>query len=68
MTYNVGRFTDADRVLKNQPTKSVLNFRTSIFDFQIVEIRDPLHLFNFSLVPVIGFSSDVIFFCYLSRN
>jgi hypothetical protein len=59
MTFNV-RFADADRVLKNQPTKRVLNFRTSIFDFQIVEIRDFLPLFNFSLVPGIGISSDVI--------
>jgi hypothetical protein len=60
MTFNVVRFADVDRVLKNQPTKSVLNFRTSIFDFQIVEIRDLLPLFNFSLVPVIGLISDVI--------
>jgi len=62
MTFNLVGFADADRILKNQPTRSVLNFWTSIFDLQIVEIRALLPLFNFSLVPVIGFSSDVILY------
>jgi len=60
MTFNVVRFADADCVLKNQPTKSVLNFRTSTFDFQIVEILDLLPLFDFCLVPDISLYSDVI--------
>ena len=54
MTFNFVCFADACRVLKNQTTKSVLNFWTSIFDSQIIEIRDLLPLFNFSLVPSTG--------------
>ena len=54
MTFNFVRFADAGRVLKNQTTKSVLNFRTSIFDFQFVEIRKLLPLLNSSLVPSTG--------------